>query len=198
LRLLFNYLADVSESPVRHLSTKLTALPEVSSDLLSNFTQFSQFAALSACDQNINSTGNKLTCDYNLCALVEADDTETIFTFHNGTGPTGYIALDHTKKLIILAFRGTVSENDGNTDFSFFFTPIEDVCPGCRAHKGFWGYWSSVADQVISQLHSATENHKDYGLTLVGHSLGGAVAALAGTVLRQKGFTLDIVSAVLE
>jgi pimeloyl-ACP methyl ester carboxylesterase len=103
--------------------------------------------------------------------------------------------LDHTKKLLVLAFRGTVSENDGNTDFSFFFTRIEDVCSGCQAHKGFWGYWSSIADQVITQLHSATEKHKDYDLAVVGHSLGGAVAALAGTVLRQKGFDLDIVSA---
>ncbi|KAJ5982065.1 hypothetical protein N7451_012165 [Penicillium sp. IBT 35674x] len=151
----------------------------ISSDLLSNFSLFSQFAALSACDQNINSTGNKLTCDYDLCGLVEADDTETIFTFHNETGPTGYIALDHTKKLIVLISM-------------LCSTPIEDVRPGCMVHEGFWGYWSSIADQVISQLHSANQNHKDYGLAVTGHSLGGAVATIAGTVLRQKGLDLDI------
>ena len=141
----------------------------ISCDLLDNFTLFSQFAVLTACDQNINATGNKLTCDYGRCGLVEADDTVTIDTFHNETA-TGYIALDHTRKLIVLTFRGTVSENDGNTDFSLFFTPIVDVCPGCLAHKGFWGYWSSVADRIIAQFQSATQSHPDYGLTVVGHT----------------------------
>ncbi|KAJ5981983.1 hypothetical protein N7451_012083 [Penicillium sp. IBT 35674x] len=130
-----------------------------------------------------------------ITALASPDQLahrETIFTFHNETGPTGYIALDHTKKLIVLVFRGTVSENDGDIDFHALFTPIEDVCPGCMVHEGFWGYWSSIADQVISQLHSANQNHKDYGLAVTGHSLGGAVATIAGTVLRQKGLDLDI------
>jgi hypothetical protein len=173
---------------------KAKSRSEISSELLSNFTLFAQFAALSACDQNINATGNKLTCDYDGCGLVEDDDTETIFTFHNATGPTGYIALDHTRKLTVLTFRGTVSKYDGETDFKYQFTAIEDVCPGCNAHEGFWGYWSSAADVIISELRSATTSHPDYSLTVVGHSLGGAVATLAGTILRTKGFSLDIVS----
>jgi hypothetical protein len=65
---------------------------EISSDLLGDFELFIQFAALSACDQNINSTQHKLSCDYGTCGLVADDDTEIIDAFHSTTGPTGYIA----------------------------------------------------------------------------------------------------------
>ncbi|EKV11602.1 Lipase, putative [Penicillium digitatum PHI26] len=167
-------------------------VPAISSELLERFTLFSQFASLSACDQNINHTGQSLTCDYGTCELVEADNTTVINTFHSNHGPTGYIALDHTQQLIVLTFRGTVSESDGNTDLDIVLTPIDDVCTGCKAHLGFWVYWSDVASQASIQLRNATTAYPGYKLNVVGHSLGGGIAALAGTVLRTQGFILDI------
>lgn len=95
----------------------LIVLLEISSDLLGDFRLFAQFAALAACDQNINSTGKKLTYDYGLYGLVQADDTETIDAFHNTTAATGYVALVHTRKLILLIFRGTITKHDADTDF---------------------------------------------------------------------------------
>lgn len=167
---------------------------EISSDLLDRFTLFSQFASVSSCEQNINSTGQKLTCDFETCGLVEAEDTVVTHTFQSN-GPTGYIALDHTQELIILAFRGTVSGDDGRTDINVALVSIGDnICTGCKAHAGFWEYWTHVADQVTSQLQNTTNLYPSYSLNVVGHSLGGAVATLAGTALRKAGFTLDIVS----
>lgn len=174
--------------------TKLT-LTEISPDLLGNFKLFSQFAALAACDQNINSTQHKLTCDYGTCGLVAADDTENIHAFHSSSGPTGYIALDHTRQLIVLTFRTSVSENDLAIDKKSDTTPIEDICPGCWVHTGFWEYWQDVSKDVISQLAQASKAHPSYRIVVVGHSLGGGVATIAGTVLRKRGFKLDIVSA---
>lgn len=170
----------------------------ISSELLERFTLFSQFATLSACDQNINHTGQSLTCDYGTCGLVAADNTTVINTFHSDNGPTGYIALDHTRQLIVLTFRGTVSKSDGDTDLDIVLTPIEDVCAGCKAHHGFWVYWSAVANQATTQLQDATSTYPGYRLSVVGHSLGGGIAALAGTVLRTQGFTLDIVGPISE
>ncbi|KAJ5466799.1 hypothetical protein N7475_004551 [Penicillium sp. IBT 31633x] len=164
----------------------------ISSELLERFTLFSQFATLSACDQNINRTGQSLTCDYGTCGLVEADDTIVISAFHSDTGPTGYIALDHTRKLILLTFRGTVSKSDGDTDLDIHLTPVDELCTGCKVHRGFWRYWTSVSSQAISQLETVTSSYPDYRLSVVGHSLGGGVATLAGTALRNKGFILDI------
>ncbi|KAJ5159269.1 uncharacterized protein N7500_008920 [Penicillium coprophilum] len=163
----------------------------ITTELLERFTLFSQFASLSACDQNINQTGQRLTCDYGTCGLVEADNTTVINTFHSVNGPTGYIALDHTRELILLTFRGTVSESDGNTDLDIVLTPIDEVCTGCTAHHGFWVYWTAIASQATTQLRDATSSYPGYKLTVVGHSLGGGIATLAATVLRTQGFSLD-------
>ncbi|OQE13511.1 hypothetical protein PENFLA_c047G01580 [Penicillium flavigenum] len=122
-----------------------------------------------------------LTCDYGTCPLVAVDNTTVINAFHSDHGPTGYIALDHTRELIVLAFRGTVSKSDGDTDLDIALTPIDEVCTGCRAHHGFWVYWSAVASQATSQLRDATSAYPGYRLSVVGHSLGGGISALAGT-----------------
>ncbi|KAJ6190055.1 hypothetical protein N7519_000076 [Penicillium mononematosum] len=185
-------LAVLSLGMIVNASPVQPARRAISSELLERFTLFSQFAALSACDQNINHTGQTLTCDYGACPLVAADNTTVINTFHIDHGPTGYIALDHTRELIVLAFRGTVSKSDGDTDLDIALTPIDEVCTGCRAHHGFWVYWSAVASQATSQLRDATSAYPGYRLSVVGHSLGGGISALAGTVLRTQGFDLDI------
>ncbi|KAJ5688445.1 hypothetical protein N7536_011064 [Penicillium majusculum] len=185
-------LGVLSLSVVAIASPVQLAHRAISSELLERFTLFSQFATLSACDQNINHTGQSLTCDYGTCGLVAADNTTVINAFHSDNGPTGYIALDHTRQLIVLTFRGTVSKSDGDTDLDIVLTPIEDVCAGCKAHHGFWVYWSAVASQATTQLQDATSTYPGYRLSVVGHSLGGGIAALAGTVLRTQGFTLDI------
>ncbi|KAJ5549691.1 hypothetical protein N7535_002372 [Penicillium sp. DV-2018c] len=163
---------------------------EISSELLERFTLFSRYAAVTACDQNINHTGQSVTCDFGDCKLVEADNTTVIDTFHSKNGPAGYIALDHTRKLIILAFRGTISNHDLITDITLIFAEI-DICEGCLAHQGFLEYWKAVESQVTSRLKQATHEWQEYRLSVVGHSLGAAVATLAGASLRRH-FTLDI------
>jgi hypothetical protein len=183
---------------MRHHICRKLIVPEISADLLQEFTRFAQFAALAACDQNINATGKRLTCDHPLCGLVDADKTKIIDILQNPTSPKGYIALDHTKKLIVLAFRTSVSQQDSDVDSNKEPMKMEDLCPGCWVHSGFWYYWTSAKDHVISQLQTAIESHPDYSLAVVGHSLGGALATLAGIDLRQKGFILDIVRMLMH
>ncbi|KAJ6142521.1 hypothetical protein N7471_001974 [Penicillium samsonianum] len=102
-------LAVLSLSMIAIASPVQLARREISSELLERFTLFSQFAALSACDQNINHMGQSLTCDYGTCPLVAADNTTVINAFHSDHSPTGYIALDHTRELIVVTFRGSVN-----------------------------------------------------------------------------------------
>ncbi|KAJ5799084.1 uncharacterized protein N7518_001152 [Penicillium psychrosexuale] len=159
-------LALLSLSVTSIASPVQLARRAISTELLERFTLFSQFATLSACDQNINHTGQSLTCDYGNCPLVAADNTTVIHTFYSDHGPTGYIALDHTRELIVLTFRGTVSKSDGHTDLDIALTPVSDVCTGCKAHHGFWAYWSAVAAQATSQLHNATNAYPSYRLSV--------------------------------
>ncbi|KAJ5894177.1 Lipase class 3 [Penicillium taxi] len=161
--------------------------------LLDDFNLFAQYAALAGCDQNNNKTrdGKPLVCDpgFGLCDLVSHNNTNITMSFHSKTGPTGYVALNHDQKRIILSFRGSVSRSDWKTDRDAFHkTSIPKICTNCYAHHGFWNYWQQVANNVTELLNNTVIDYPDYKLDIVGHSLGGALATLAGTELQAKGF----------
>ena len=102
------------------------------------------------------------------------------------------ITVDQTIKEIIVAFRGT----EGNTNWKFnldvLMTSWEEQGAGVKVHEGFLKVYLSLALKLQEDLKSAI---KQYGiddrwrLTITGHSLGGALAAIA---------TLDIFSSVLR
>src|SRR5207247_2039418 len=56
-------------------------------------------------------------------------------------------------------------------------------CSNCTVHAGFWASWRSARKLVLPTLANLTRLHPGYPVHLVGHSLGGAVAALAALEL---------------
>ena len=60
----------------------------------------------------------------------------------------------------------------------------ENKCTNCTVHMGFLASWRSARDYVLPALKAARAQHPDYPVHLVGHSLGGAVAALAALEIR--------------
>lgn len=132
------------------------------------------------------------------------------------TGPLlsdscGYIALSHppAAKRIIIAFRGTYSltntiidlsavpqtyvpyptdGDDGDDDTNNKKSVTEPKkCQNCTVHAGFWTSWKTSRDTVLSAVMQAREKYPDYEVTLIGHSLGGAVAALASLEMYSRG-----------
>lgn len=101
--------------------------------------------------------------------------------------------MDETNELIVLSFRGSSSVENWIADLDFIKTDV-DLCDGCEAHGGFWKSWESVAGQVTAHINSALSTYPGYTLVITGHSLGAAVATLAGTVLRNAGHSLELVS----
>lgn len=101
-------------------------------------------------------------------------------------------------KRIILAFRGTYSITNTIIDLSAYpqsYIPYEGEpenpglkCSNCTVHAGFMNSWLNTRTTVLPHVSAALENYPDYEVTLVGHSLGGAVAALAGLEMRAKGW----------
>lgn len=174
----------------------LILIIEISNELFHDFRFFAQVAAVANSDKNIvNGTGKQLTCNKDPCELVQADDTEIVSIYHGTAQASGLIALDHTRKLILVTFRGTVTVPDLYQDLRIpLFTDVSDLCDGCKAHPGFWEYWLSVKDLVTSELQRITKENPSYSVAVTGYSLGAAVATLAGTALRADGFTLDVVS----
>ncbi|KAL2165206.1 hypothetical protein VTH06DRAFT_502 [Thermothelomyces fergusii] len=100
-------------------------------------------------------------------------------------------------KEIIVAFRGTYSITNAIVDLGTvpqeyvpYPAPPEDgdgdggECRNCTVHMGFMASWRTARRVVIPALEAARERHPGYRVHLMGHSLGGAVAALAALELR--------------
>lgn len=67
-----------------------------------------------------------------------------------------------------------------------------EKCTNCTVHTGFLTSWQSARRLVLPALRAARHRHPDYPIHLVGHSLGGAVAALAGLELRLSHPLSDV------
>lgn len=61
-------------------------------------------------------------------------------------------------------------------------------CENCTVHTGFYSSWLNTRKVILPDLTETIEKYPDYKLTLVGHSLGGAVAALAGLDFKARGW----------
>ncbi|KAG8050234.1 hypothetical protein GUJ93_ZPchr0009g2369 [Zizania palustris] len=114
--------------------------------------------------------------------------------------PGYYIAIDPRAKLVILGIRGTHTVYDLVTDL--IALSDKKVSPkGFSTHFGTYEAARWYLRHELGIIRKCLENHKDYKLRLVGHSLGGASAALLAIMLRKKseeelGFSPDIISAV--
>jgi hypothetical protein len=133
---------------------------------------------------------------------------ELVTTWNTGpmlSDSCGYIALDHGKQRVVVAFRGTYSiantvvdlstvpqeyipypdDEDGETDGTM---DTATKCTNCTVHMGFHRAWTHTRNRILDDLLKQTLLYPHYQLNLVGHSLGGAVAALAALDLQGRGF----------
>jgi len=61
-------------------------------------------------------------------------------------------------------------------------------CPNCTVHSGFMTSWRNTRCTIVPHVEKALNDFPDYELVLVGHSLGGAVAALAALEFQSRGW----------
>ena len=99
----------------------------------------------------------------------------------------------------MVAFRGTYSVANTIIDLSTVpqeYTPyIEDdtnanrsECTNCTVHLGFMASWMTTRRLILPHLEKVVEQYPSYQLNLIGHSLGGAVAALAALDFQARGW----------
>jgi pimeloyl-ACP methyl ester carboxylesterase len=93
--------------------------------------------------------------------------------------------------LIIVSFRGSTTIDAWITNFEFDTTDT-DICSGCTAHHGFWNSWVDARDRVTPAVKQASTTYPNYKISVVGHSLGGAIASLAAASLRNSGFAVAL------
>jgi hypothetical protein len=109
------------------------------------------------------------------------------------TDATGFVAVDVTNSLIVVAFRGSKSVKNWLANINF---PVvdTDICADCKATKGFYESWGEAEKQVIDAVTKAREQYPEFKVISTGHSLGGALATLAAGTLRSQGINTDLVS----
>lgn len=98
------------------------------------------------------------------------------------------IGVDHYRKRVTVAFRGSVTQTDFITDACIELhrrTTHSDVTIGI--HHGFdeyllkrrrKGVGKSKYDEILEHVEMQFKKHSDYRLYVTGHSLGGALACL--------------------
>ena len=96
----------------------------------------------------------------------------------------GYVAIDNTNRLIVIAFRGTESVYNWVSNIKVALVK-SDFCDKCHIHQGFWENYLAMRDMVRENALSAHEKYPDYRLVAVGHSLGGALATIAAADIRR-------------
>ena len=136
----------------------------------------------------MNSTGNKITCDVGNCPLVESSNTKTLIEFSDGglTDATGYVATDVTRKLIVVAFRGSISINNWLADTIILPVSV-DFCDGCKAFAGAWLFYKEVREKIVNAVTAAKKANPDYRIIITGHSIGAGITAFAAAEFRKKG-----------
>ncbi|KAJ5678610.1 hypothetical protein N7462_006854 [Penicillium macrosclerotiorum] len=190
----------------------------ISSELFNSLEELSRLVDISYC---VGTTGvqKPFQC-LSHCEDFPHLELVTLQTWNTGvllSDSCGYVALSHSPapKRIIIAFRGTYSITNTIIDLSAYpqtYVPYPDDedndktsnsnnngqrssklrCENCTVHAGFMESWLNARSTVLPHVFSALEEHPDYEVTLVGHSLGGAVAALAGLEMHLKGLNPQV------
>ena len=100
---------------------------------------------------------------------------------------------------IIVAFRGTYSISNAIVDLSTVpqaYVPYPnkddegqnpDACTNCTVHSGFYASWLLSRSLIKPLIAAAVLQNPNYSLVFIGHSLGGAVAALGALEFKNLG-----------
>jgi hypothetical protein len=84
----------------------------------------------------------------------------------------------------LIAFRGSKKFVNWLLDFNFAWKEPYPTCEGCKVHDGFYSSWQSLKSETLDDLHTMGCDKKP--IRIIGHSLGGAMAALAAFDLMEN------------
>jgi hypothetical protein len=96
--------------------------------------------------------------------------------------PGHFVALDHAEESIVVSIRGSFSVRDCLTDFVANAVPFQ----GGFAHQGILRSAQTKMLQLEPVIRELQVKHPTYKIVTVGHSLGGACAALLAFMLRES------------
>lgn len=142
-------------------------------------------------DENINPTADRTK----ITMVIEAKENQL---------GTGYVMVDYAKEIIIVTFRSSTTNQDWFSDFNILQVDYEPIsktqyqklidkgiikeCENCKIHRGFNKFTESLSEAFLDKIESILKNFPNFQIVITGHSLGGALASIAGIELRLRGF----------
>lgn len=131
----------------------------------------------------------------NATALQEALASHGYYQHHQFTVPDtsteGFVARRHDE--VVLVFRASEDSQDWKNNFQFLKRKNCKLClPKLwrtrygLAHAGFVNAYNSAASRINHALSCVRKIDSDLPLRCIGHSLGGALATLAGAEMKAQ------------
>lgn len=153
----------------------------------------------SCCRSNENLIGVDI-CGWKKATVLKTlhiDESNLLYAnFCNDVNVKPYFILrDDEWKTIVLTIRGTLSFEDMISDVTLTPKSLEATGEqfgfdgrGEFCHSGFLAGACWIYDDLKRHkiLDEAMEAHSDFGLRIIGHSLGAGIAAILGRMLRQQ------------
>ncbi|AET41036.1 putative lipase Ecym_7188 [Eremothecium cymbalariae DBVPG len=177
---------------------------------------FSKICALTYCIKDGTLVENKTFLDggcpheIEFCSDLDVNPTaqrtrvELVLVAEKDELGTGYVAVDHGREVVMLAFRGSSTQQDWFSDFQIHPTTyvpasakkyrklvrdgVIPPCEGCKVHRGFYRFAKTLSRDFLERVERIFNLYPNYNLVVTGHSLGAALASLCGIELVLRGF----------
>jgi hypothetical protein len=121
------------------------------------------------------------------CARVNEDDIIMRNWEANVNKPSFYVVRDRERKALVLGIRGIASAADVLTTFNTNVTKLEQTCSsGSKMHSGIVASAVYISEMTVNTITDELKHNPTYSLAIVGHSMGGGVAAILGSMWKQR------------
>lgn len=117
--------------------------------------------------------------------------TDVSYIVYNLTQAPGYIGYSPSKNAIIISFRGSQNVQNWIENLNFEKVPYV-FCLRCEIHAGFYADYMAVSTTVSNKVQSLLNKYPKARVVTTGHSLGGALATIAGLELKRVFSNLEV------